>query len=90
MPLCDSGQLRGYLAGMADHSQGVASAVVVSASSTRESFDTNTNKALHWLFDCVTPQRVARDIRSINGFDLSPLKIHIDATNKHLPPTSQL
>ncbi|KAI5983403.1 hypothetical protein EDD15DRAFT_2390897 [Pisolithus albus] len=105
-------QLRGYLAGTTGHSQGVVSAVAISASSTYESFDINAKKALRWLFYCgmrgqeafpvlVLEPSIVRDsveggegqpspMLSINGLDLSALKIHINATNKHLPSNSQV
>ncbi|KAI6024835.1 hypothetical protein BKA83DRAFT_685883 [Pisolithus microcarpus] len=105
-------QLRGYLAGTTGHSQGVVSAVAISASSTYESFDINAKKALRWLFYCgmrgqeafpvlVLEPSIVHDsveggegqpspMLSINGLDLSALKIHINATNKHLPSNSQV
>ncbi|KAI6129042.1 hypothetical protein EDD16DRAFT_1516096, partial [Pisolithus croceorrhizus] len=105
-------QLRGYFAGTTGHSQGVVSAVAISASSTYESFDINAKKALRWLFYCgmrgqeafpalVLEPSIVRDsveggeghpspMLSINGLDLSALKIHINATNKHLPSNSQV
>ncbi|KAF8843701.1 hypothetical protein BDN67DRAFT_963867 [Paxillus ammoniavirescens] len=46
------GQLRDHIAGATGHSQGVVSAVAISASTSYESFDTNVKKALRWLFFC--------------------------------------
>ncbi|KAL4066936.1 hypothetical protein J3A83DRAFT_4165578 [Scleroderma citrinum] len=46
------GELRDRLDGTTGHSQGVVSAVAISASSTYESFDVNVKKALRWLFFC--------------------------------------
>lgn len=46
------GQLRSRLSGATGHSQGVVSAVVISASSTYDDFETNVKKALRWLFFC--------------------------------------
>ncbi|KAH8822971.1 fatty acid synthase [Flagelloscypha sp. PMI_526] len=44
------GELKGKLAGATGHSQGIVSAVAISASTTLESFATNSAKALKWLF----------------------------------------
>jgi fatty acid synthase subunit alpha len=44
------GELRDRIAGATGHSQGIVSAVVISASSTFESFEENSLKALKWLF----------------------------------------
>ncbi|KDQ57051.1 hypothetical protein JAAARDRAFT_35647 [Jaapia argillacea MUCL 33604] len=44
------GEMRSRLQGATGHSQGVASAIVVSASSTFESYTENSRKALKWLF----------------------------------------
>ncbi|KAH7884386.1 hypothetical protein F5I97DRAFT_1968464 [Phlebopus sp. FC_14] len=46
------GQLRKSFAGATGHSQGVVSAVAISASSSYESFEVNAKKALRWLFFC--------------------------------------
>jgi fatty acid synthase subunit alpha, fungi type len=43
-------EMRSRLGGATGHSQGIVSAVVVSASSTFESFLQNSKKALRWLF----------------------------------------
>lgn len=44
------GQLRDRIGGATGHSQGIVSAVVISASSTFEEFTENSRKALKWLF----------------------------------------
>ncbi|GLB40343.1 putative protein with domain of unknown function (DUF1729) [Lyophyllum shimeji] len=44
------GELRDRLAGATGHSQGIVSAVVISASATFEDFTENSRKALKWLF----------------------------------------
>ena len=44
------GELRDHLDGTTGHSQGLVSAVAISASSSYESFDANAKKALRWLF----------------------------------------
>ncbi|KAF8656258.1 hypothetical protein AX16_002694 [Volvariella volvacea WC 439] len=44
------GDLRSRLTGATGHSQGIVSAVVISASETFEDFTENTRKALKWLF----------------------------------------
>ena len=46
------GQLRDHIAGTTGHSQGVVSAVAISASTSYESFDVNAKKAIRWLFFC--------------------------------------
>lgn len=46
------GQLRDHIAGATGHSQGVVSAIAISASSSYESFDDNAKKAIRWLFFC--------------------------------------
>ncbi|EIW84299.1 fatty acid synthase [Coniophora puteana RWD-64-598 SS2] len=46
------GELRKCIAGATGHSQGVVSAVAISASSTYESYDINAKRALRWLFFC--------------------------------------
>lgn len=46
------GELRARLHGATGHSQGIVSAVCISASSGFESFDANAAKALRWLFSC--------------------------------------
>ncbi|EGN98830.1 hypothetical protein SERLA73DRAFT_168429 [Serpula lacrymans var. lacrymans S7.3] len=46
------GELRQRISGTTGHSQGVVSAVAISASSTWESFTINAKKALRWLFFC--------------------------------------
>lgn len=46
------GQLRERFAGATGHSQGLVSAVAISASTTPESFIQNSLKALKWLFYC--------------------------------------
>lgn len=46
------GQLRERFAGATGHSQGLVSAVAISASTTLESFSENSFKALRWLFSC--------------------------------------
>ncbi|KAG9315241.1 hypothetical protein JVU11DRAFT_4375 [Chiua virens] len=46
------GQLRDHIAGATGHSQGVVSAITVSASTSYESFDANVKKAIRWLFFC--------------------------------------
>lgn len=106
------GQLRDHIAGATGHSQGVVSAIAISASSSYESFDVNVEKAIRWLFFCgmrgqeafpvlaLEPGIVQDAIEggegqpspmlSINGLELSALRPHIEATNKHLPPNSQL
>ena len=106
------GQLRDHIAGATGHSQGVVSAIAISASTSYDSFDVNAKKAVRWLFFCgmrgqeafpvlaLEPSIVQDAIEggegqpspmlSINGLALSALRPHIDATNKHLPPNSQL
>ncbi|KAF7326260.1 Fatty acid synthase [Mycena kentingensis (nom. inval.)] len=44
------GEFRGTLAGATGHSQGIVSAVAISASTSFESFTANALKALKWLF----------------------------------------
>lgn len=44
------GDMRSLLAGATGHSQGIVSAVTISASATFDSFSQNTAKALKWLF----------------------------------------
>ena len=44
------GEMRGLLDGATGHSQGIVSAVAISASATFEAFTENTAKALKWLF----------------------------------------
>ncbi|KAF9532470.1 fatty acid synthase [Crepidotus variabilis] len=44
------GEIRSRIAGATGHSQGILSAVVISASSTFEEFTENSRKALKWLF----------------------------------------
>ncbi|KAH7913599.1 hypothetical protein BJ138DRAFT_606981 [Hygrophoropsis aurantiaca] len=46
------GEIRDNISGATGHSQGVVSAIAISASSTYESFDVNAKKALRWLFFC--------------------------------------
>jgi fatty acid synthase subunit beta len=46
------GQVRSRIAGATGHSQGILSAVVVSASETFNDFTENSRKALRWLFYC--------------------------------------
>ncbi|KAG8213088.1 hypothetical protein J3R82DRAFT_11484 [Butyriboletus roseoflavus] len=46
------GQLRDHIAGATGHSQGVVSAIAISASTSYESFDANAKKAIRWLFFC--------------------------------------
>ena len=46
------GELRDHIAGATGHSQGVVSAIAISASTSFESFDINAKKALRWLFFC--------------------------------------
>lgn len=46
------GELRDHIAGATGHSQGVVSAIAISASTSFESFDVNAKKALRWLFFC--------------------------------------
>jgi fatty acid synthase subunit alpha len=46
------GQLRSKFAGATGHSQGVVSAVAISASNSFEDFFENSKKALTWLFFC--------------------------------------
>ena len=46
------GDLRSRIGGATGHSQGLVSAVAISASDSFESFETNTLKALKWLFYC--------------------------------------
>ena len=106
------GQLRARIAGATGHSQGVVSAIAISASSSYESFNANAKKAIRWLFFCgmrgqeafpvlaLEPGIVQDAIEggegqpspmlSINGLELSALRSHIEATNKHLPLNSQL
>lgn len=106
------GQLRDHIAGATGHSQGVVSAVAISASTSYESFDANAKKAIRWLFFCgmrgqeafpvlALEPGIVQDaidggegqpspMLSINGLALSALRPHLEATNKHLPPNSQL
>jgi fatty acid synthase subunit beta len=44
------GQLRERISGTTGHSQGIVSAVVISALTTYESFTENVGKAIKWLF----------------------------------------
>lgn len=44
------GKMRSLFAGATGHSQGIVSAVAISASSTFDAFSENTEKALKWLF----------------------------------------
>ncbi|KAF8577776.1 fatty acid synthase [Ramaria rubella] len=44
------GEMRNLLGGATGHSQGIVSAVVISASATLDAFFENTEKALKWLF----------------------------------------
>ncbi|KAF8525925.1 hypothetical protein BU17DRAFT_74311 [Hysterangium stoloniferum] len=44
------GEMRQHLSGATGHSQGIVSAVVISASSTFEEYFVNAEKALKWLF----------------------------------------
>lgn len=46
------GEMRSLLHGTTGHSQGLVSAVSIAASSSYESFDQNSAKALKWLFFC--------------------------------------
>ncbi|KAG8889684.1 3-oxoacyl-[acyl-carrier-protein] synthase [Tulasnella sp. 332] len=46
------GELRGKISGATGHSQGVVSAVAISASDSFDSFNVNTVKAIKWLFYC--------------------------------------
>lgn len=46
------GQVRSRIAGATGHSQGIISAVVISASETFDDFTENSRKALRWLFYC--------------------------------------
>ncbi|EKM78079.1 hypothetical protein AGABI1DRAFT_61049 [Agaricus bisporus var. burnettii JB137-S8] len=46
------GQVRSRIAGATGHSQGILSAVVISASETFDDFTENSRKALRWLFYC--------------------------------------
>lgn len=46
------GQLRDHIAGATGHSQGVVSAIAISASTSYDSFDANAKKAIRWLFFC--------------------------------------
>lgn len=46
------GELRDHIAGATGHSQGVVSAIAISASDSFESFEMNAKKALRWLFFC--------------------------------------
>ncbi|KAG2076495.1 hypothetical protein BDR04DRAFT_694370 [Suillus decipiens] len=46
------GKLRDHFAGATGHSQGVVSAIAISASTSIESFNINAKKALRWLFFC--------------------------------------
>lgn len=46
------GELRDHFAGATGHSQGVVSAIAISASTSIESFNINAKKALRWLFFC--------------------------------------
>lgn len=106
------GQLRDHIAGATGHSQGVVSAIAISASTSYDSFDINAKKAIRWLFFCgmrgqeafpvlaLEPSIVQDAIEggegqpspmlSINGLSLPALRPHIEATNEHLPPNSQL
>lgn len=106
------GQLRDHIAGATGHSQGIVSAIAISASSSYESFNVNVKKAIRWLFFCgmrgqeafpvlaLEPSIIQDAVEggegqpspmlSINGLELSVLRPHIETTNKHLPPNSQL
>ncbi|EKM73825.1 hypothetical protein AGABI1DRAFT_134019 [Agaricus bisporus var. burnettii JB137-S8] len=47
-----TGQVRSRIARATGHSQGILSAVGISASETLDDFTENSRKALHWLFYC--------------------------------------
>ena len=106
------GELRTRLGGATGHSQGIVSAVCISASDTPQQFVENSAKALRWLFFCglrgqeafpvlsLEPGIVSDAIEggegapspmlSVSGLTLKDLEPHLNKTNKHLPPNSQL
>ncbi|KAJ7082201.1 hypothetical protein B0H15DRAFT_993961 [Mycena belliarum] len=81
------GQFRDAISGATGHSQGIVSAVAISASATFESFTANALKAIKWLFfsGLRGGEGAPSPMLSVTGLKLIELEAHIKKTNTHLP-----